>query len=191
MGLSDRLNELGIYWFCGDQSTSVPVRFSTSRCKHFCSQRIKKLSTMPASCREDLLAHSPTSSASFSKTQEHRRCTVPPLLGLRELTVALDNTKRYNDSERRGGRVILMPNITRWSSWMTMIESALTLKSNRICGISSPGSTRGMFLKTPINCSSLSKRSKRHAKVSMSGLIKCLCPSLLSSPTSRPRSHAT
>lgn len=55
--------------------------------------------------------------------------TTLPLQKLREFTVCLRNMKRYNEFKALAGRVITMPNETRWSSWTTMIEDALSLRA--------------------------------------------------------------
>lgn len=129
VALSKRLNELGINWSartnrlrCLGHILNLAVQaflFSKDREAVDYANQLSRRSASP-------LAYI---IGELSETEEQGWCTVPPLRKLRELTVALRNTKRYNDFERLAGRVIHMPNETRWNSWTTMIESALALKS--------------------------------------------------------------
>jgi hypothetical protein len=65
----------------------------------------------------------------LSQSASNGWCTTLPLQKLKEFTVCLRNMKRYNEFKALAGRVITMPNETRWSSWTTMIEDALSLKA--------------------------------------------------------------
>lgn len=51
-----------------------------------------------------------------------------PLFKLKELAVALRSTRYSNAFKAIAGKTIPMPNETRWNSWLTMIDAAITLR---------------------------------------------------------------